>query len=497
MQDFLKINDNDNVVVALNTIPAGEKITVSVGDGSKTVTAREEIPAGHKMAICDIPEGGEVIKYGYRIGNAKENIAEGSWIHTHNVKTALGDLLEYTYNPTPVEEKKTEDVTFMGFNRPDGKVGVRNEIWVIPTVGCVNNVATAIAKQANAFVKGSVEEVIAFPHPYGCSQMGDDQEHTRKILADLINHPNAGGVLVLGLGCENSNIDVLKPYIGDYDENRVKFLVCQEHEDEIADSVEIIKGLIDYASKFEREPISVSKLVIGMKCGGSDGLSGITANPLVGRFSDLLISKGGTTILTEVPEMFGAETILMNRCANEELFHQTVDLINDFKNYFKSHNQTIYENPSPGNKKGGISTLEDKSLGCTQKSGSALVKGVLQYGDTVKTPGLNLLSAPGNDLVAATALAAAGAHIVLFTTGRGTPFASPVPTMKIATNSRLAGTKSNWIDFNAGVLVEDKTMEEETKALFDLVVETASGRQVCSEAAGFHDMAIFKQGVTL
>ena len=402
MQDFLKINDNDNVVVALNTIPAGEKITVSVGDGQKTVTAREEIPAGHKMAIFDIPEGGEVIKYGYRIGNAKENITEGSWIHTHNVKTALGDLLEYTYNPTPVEEKKTEDVTFMGFNRPDGKVGVRNEIWVIPTVGCVNNVATAIAKQANAFVKGSVEEVIAFPHPYGCSQMGDDQEHTRKILADLINHPNAGGVLVLGLGCENSNIDVLKPYIGDYDENRVKFLVCQEHEDEIADSVEVIKGLIDYASKFEREPISVSKLVIGMKCGGSDGLSGITANPLVGRFSDLLISKGGTTILTEVPEMFGAETILMNRCANEELFHQTVDLINDFKNYFKSHNQTIYENPSPGNKKGGISTLEDKSLGCTQKSGSALVKGVLQYGDTVKTPGLNLLSAPGNDLVAAT-----------------------------------------------------------------------------------------------
>ena len=413
MQDFLKINDNDNVVVALNTIPAGEKITVSVGDSQKTVTAREEIPAGHKMAIFDIPEGGEVIKYGYRIGNAKENITEGSWIHTHNVKTALGDLLEYTYNPTPVEEKKTEDVTFMGFNRPDGKVGVRNEIWVIPTVGCVNNVATAIAKQANAFVKGSVEEVIAFPHPYGCSQMGDDQEHTRKILADLINHPNAGGVLVLGLGCENSNIDVLKPYIGDYDENRVKFLVCQEHEDEIADSVEVIKGLIDYASKFEREPISVSKLVIGMKCGGSDGLSGITANPLVGRFSDLLISKGGTTILTEVPEMFGAETILMNRCANEELFHQTVDLINDFKNYFKSHNQTIYENPSPGNKKGGISTLEDKSLGCTQKSGSALVKGVLQYGDTVKTPGLNLLSAPGNDLVAATALAAAGAHIVL------------------------------------------------------------------------------------
>ena len=494
MQNFLKINDNDNVVVALQALPQGTVITLEGGD---TVTAVEEIPAGHKMAIEDIPEGCQVVKYGYRIGNAKENIKAGAWIHTHNVKTALGDLLEYTYDPAPVEEVTTEDVTFMGYNRPDGKVGVRNEIWVIPTVGCVNNVATAIAKQANAFVKGSVEEVIAFPHPYGCSQMGDDQEHTRQILADLINHPNAGGVLVLGLGCENSNIDVLKSYIGDYDENRVKFLVAQESDDEIADSVEIIKGLIDYAAGFEREPVSVSKLVIGMKCGGSDGLSGITANPLVGRFSDMLISKGGTTILTEVPEMFGAETILMNRCANEELFHRTVDLINDFKNYFKSHNQTIYENPSPGNKKGGISTLEDKSLGCTQKSGSALVKGVLAYGETVKTPGLNLLSAPGNDLVAATALAAAGAHIVLFTTGRGTPFASPVPTMKISTNSRLANKKSNWIDFNAGVLVEDSTMGAEAQSLFDYVVRVASGEKVCSEEAGFHDMAIFKQGVTL
>ena len=497
MQNFLKINDNDNVIVALNTIPAGESISVEGEGGVITVTALEEIPAGHKMALTDIAEGGAVIKYGYSIGNAKEAIKEGSWIHTHNVKTGLGDLLEYTYEPVAVEEKTTEDVTFMGFNRPDGKVGVRNEIWVIPTVGCVNNVATAIAKQANAYVKGSVSEVIAFPHPYGCSQMGDDQEHTRKILADLINHPNAGGVLVLGLGCENSNIDVLKPYIGDYDENRVKFLVSQESDDEIADSVEIIKGLIDYAAGFEREPISVSKLVIGMKCGGSDGLSGITANPLVGRFSDLLISKGGTTILTEVPEMFGAETILMNRCANEDLFNQTVDLINDFKNYFKRHDQTIYENPSPGNKKGGISTLEDKSLGCTQKSGSALVKGVLAYGETVKTPGLNLLSAPGNDLVAATALAAAGAHIVLFTTGRGTPFASPVPTMKISTNSRLANKKSNWIDFNAGVLVEGKNWAEETENFFNYVVEVASGKKVCSEEAGFHDMAIFKQGVTL
>ena len=493
MKDYIKIHENDNVIVAIKEIAAGE----TVNAGGVQVTAGETIPAGHKMALCDIAEGGDVIKYGFRIGNAKEAVKAGAWIHTHNVKTALGDLLEYSYEPTPVKEEATSDAAFMGYNRPDGKVGVRNEVWVIPTVGCVNNVASALAKAANGRLKGSVEEVIAFPHPYGCSQMGDDQEHTRTILADLINHPNAGGVLVLGLGCENSNIEVLKPYIGEVNPDRVKFLVCQETEDEMEAGGKLLDELISYASGFEREEISVSKLIIGMKCGGSDGFSGITANPLVGKFSDLLISKKGTTILTEVPEMFGAETLLMNRCESRELFDETVKLINDFKQYFKDNHQTIYENPSPGNKKGGISTLEDKSLGCTQKSGSAPVKGVLAYGERVEKAGLNLLSAPGNDLVASTALAASGAHIVLFTTGRGTPFASPVPTVKISSNSALAGKKKNWIDFNAGVLVEDKEIEETAQELFDYVVAVASGKKVCSEEAGFHDMAIFKQGVTL
>ena len=361
MQIF-KIHENDNVAVAIETIPAG----TSVEAGGENVISNMEIPAGHKMALRDIKAGEQVIKYGCPIGNAKEDIQKGDWIHVHNVKTGLGDLLTYTYEPAGAKQPEGNEVFFEGFERKDGKVGVRNEIWVIPTVGCVNNVAAAIAKRANAFVKGSVEEVIAFPHPYGCSQMGDDQEHTRTILADLINHPNAGGVLVLGLGCENSNIDVLKPYIGEYDENRVKFLVSQESDNEIEDGVELIKELIDYAAPMKRVPISASRLIVGLKCGGSDGFSGITANPLVGKFSDLLIGAGGTTILTEVPEMFGAETLLMNRCENEELFDKTVTLINDFKNYFKSHNQTIYENPSPGNKKGGISTLEDKSLGCTR-----------------------------------------------------------------------------------------------------------------------------------
>ncbi len=493
MQDYIRIHEDDNVAVALRPIAAGEKLTV----GPYEVTTLEEIPQGHKFALKPIAAGGDVIKYGFRIGNAKEDIAAGGWVHVHNLKTALGDLLSYNYEPVPSTLKESEHVYFDGYRRANGKVGVRNEIWIIPTVGCVNSIAKALEKKAQKFVGGSIEEVVAFPHPYGCSQMGDDQEHTRTVLADMINHPNAGGVLVLGLGCENSNIPVLMDYIGEYDEQRVKFLQCQDVDDEQEAAMVLLEELAAYAGAFQREKIDASELIIGMKCGGSDGLSGITANPTVGAFSDILISKGGTTILTEVPEMFGAETILMNRCETPELFEKTVSLINDFKNYFTSHNQTIYENPSPGNKKGGISTLEDKSLGCTQKSGSAPVRGVLAYGEPVKDKGLNLLSAPGNDLVASTALAVSGAHIVLFTTGRGTPFASPVPTVKISSNSRMAGHKDNWIDFNAGRMVEDKTKEELAQELFDFVLAVASGKKVKAEEAGFHDMAIFKQGVTL
>ncbi len=493
MQDIIKINQEDNVAVALRPIAKGETLTV----GDVSVTVLEEIPQGHKVALRPVKAGEKVVKYGFCIGFAKEDIEAGGWVHVHNLKTALGDLLTYEYEPVGGTLEEGQRATFQGFRRTDGRAGVRNEIWIIPTVGCVNSIAKALEKDAQRLIGGSLEEVVAFPHPYGCSQMGDDQEHTRTVLADMIHHPNAGGVLVLGLGCENSNIPVLKEYIGEYDEQRVRFLQCQDVEDEHEAAMEILEELAVYAKGFVREPIDAGELIIGMKCGGSDGLSGITANPTVGAFSDLLISKGGTTILTEVPEMFGAETILMNRCENRELFDKTVDLINDFKNYFTSHNQTIYENPSPGNKKGGISTLEDKSLGCTQKSGSAPVKGVLAYGEPVKAKGLNLLSAPGNDLVASTALAVSGAQIVLFTTGRGTPFASPVPTVKISSNSALAGKKNNWIDFNAGRMVEDKSKEELAKELFDYVLEVASGKKVKAEEAGFHDMAIFKQGVTL
>ena len=493
MKSFIQINSLDNVAVALQPLAKGTVVELD----DIVVTLTEDIQQGHKFALKNLKTGDSIIKYGNSIGHATADIPAGSWIHTHNLKTGLGELLTYSYNKntTPLPERKP--LFFQGYRRKDGRAGVRNEIWIIPTVGCVNNVATAIERASQKYITDQIDGVCAFPHPYGCSQMGDDQDNTRQILADLVNHPNAGGVLVLGLGCENSNIDELKKFIGDYDSSRVRFLVAQECEDEIINGIDIVKELITYASTFKREPISASELVIGMKCGGSDGLSGITANPTVGAFSDKLISMGGSTILTEVPEMFGAEVSLMNRCETEELFNQTVSLVNDFKNYFKSHNQTIYENPSPGNKKGGISSLEDKSLGCTQKSGSAPVMGVLSYGQPVKTKGLNLLSAPGNDLVASTALAASGAHIVLFTTGRGTPFASPVPTIKISTNNQLAKKKQNWIDFNCGVMVEDTSLDVLSDNLLDFVLEVASGRKSKSEEAGFHDMAIFKQGVTL
>lgn len=496
MQEYIRINKRDNVAVALKALKSGTKLALE----GKEVLLQEDIPQGHKFALEDIKEGEEVVKYGCPIGISQGEIQKGRWVHNHNIKTTLGELLNYEYEPEKGgkgPEVSFEKAYFEGYRRKNGKIGVRNEIWIIPTVGCVNSVAKAIEKRAQSLKRGPVEEIVAFPHPYGCSQMGEDQENTKRILADLAGHPNAGGVLILGLGCENSGVEEIKKFLGDYEEERVKFLVAQECEDEIRDALVIIEELVKAMEKDRREQIDAGELIIGMKCGGSDGLSGITANPLVGEFSDLLVAKGGTTVLTEVPEMFGAETLLMNRCANQEVFEKTVKLINDFKNYFLSYNQTIYENPSPGNKKGGISTLEDKSLGCVQKSGTARVMDVLAYGEPVSQKGLNLLSAPGNDLVASTALAASGAHIVLFTTGRGTPFASPVPTVKIGSNSLLYGRKENWIDFNAGALAEGASLEETAEKLFKFVLSVASGKKVKAEEAGFHDMAIFKQGVTL
>ena len=493
MNDLIRIASQDLVAVALRPLKAGEAVRWNGGE----ITPREDIPMGHKVALREIHRGEAVIKYGFPIGEATEDIPAGAHIHTHNLHTLLKGELEYEWHPAHPEVRKAEPAVFRGYPRAKGRPGVRNELWILPTVGCVNNVARALAQRAQRLAGGSVEGVYAFPHPYGCSQLGDDQDNTRKVLADLATHPNAGGVLLLGLGCENSGIEQIRPWMGDYDESRVRFLVCQETEDELEAGMQLLEELAERMRQDRREECGADQLVIGLKCGGSDGLSGITANPTIGIFSDLLTGMGGTTILTEVPEMFGAETILMNRCENEALFEKTVHLINDFKNYFSSYHMPVYENPSPGNKAGGITTLEDKALGCTQKSGSSPVRGVLAYGEKATTPGLNLLSAPGNDLVASTALASSGAQIVLFSTGRGTPFGCPVPTLKISTNTPLAEKKKHWIDFNAGRLLEGRSLEELGAELMEKVLRTASGEPARNEENNFHDLAIFKQGVTL
>lgn len=492
-----KINDADNVVVAVEPLEKGEHVTI---DGI-TLMTNQDIPSGHKIALKQIAKGQDVVKYGFPIGIAKEDIVPGAWVHTHNVQSKLGDILDYTYEPEKAERpelKNDKTYTFDGYKRPDGTAGIRNEVWIIPTVGCVNSIARAIEVGSQSFKTNHIDGIYAYSHPHGCSQLGDDQTHTQKILSGLIHSPNAGAVLVLSLGCENNQVALMKKVIGDYDPNRIKFLICQDVEDEIEAGIAIMKELCAYADQFHRETCDASLLTIGLKCGGSDGFSGITANPLVGAISNRLIAVGGTSILTEVPEMFGAETLLMNRARNKEVFDKTVTLINQFKEYFMSYGEKVNENPSPGNKAGGITTLEDKSLGCVQKGGTAIVEDVLEYGDKVTHNGLNLLQAPGNDLVASNALAAAGAHMVLFTTGRGTPFACPVPTIKISSNSHLAGYKKNWIDFNAGTIVDGETKTQVIERFWQFILAIASGKiHAKSEKLDKHELAIFKNGVTL
>jgi len=503
-QNIVRITHEDTVAVAITNLTAGSQIQV----GDHELTLQSDIPAGHKVALRDIAKGEKIIKYGYPIGAAKEPIGAGEHVHVHNVRTLLSEKAEYTYAPGPVSShtvrvQPTPDIpTIMAYRRENGKIGIRNEIWIIPTVGCVNVTAESLAVWADkalsgADSKGSLDGVYAWKHPYGCSQMGDDHAATRKILADLVHHPNAAGVLVVGLGCENNTVEEFKRELGEYNENRVRFLITQQVPDEIAEGRRLLEELASFAKQSRREPTPASELIIGMKCGGSDGFSGITANALVGRVCDTITDLGGSAILTEVPEMFGAEQMLMDRCANRELFDKTVKLINGFKDYYISHNQVVYENPSPGNKAGGITTLEDKSLGCVQKGGHATVRGVLAYGEMVREKGLQLLEGPGNDIVSTTAMTAAGAHLILFTTGRGTPLGAPVPTVKISSNSELANRKSGWIDFDAGRLFTDNS-NSVLAELMQLIYSIASGTlKTKNEENGYREIAIFKDGVTL
>lgn len=489
----IQITAADNVAVALHPVTKGEPVEA----GGQVIEAREDIPQGHKIAVKAILCGENVIKYGFPIGHATRDVEPGSRVHTHNMATNLEGEMKYRYEPELHYPDPVEPELFCGYRRKDGRAAIRNEIWVIPTVGCVNDVAKKIVKDNQSLVQGSIDGLYAFPHPFGCSQTGHDHAQTRKLLASLVRHPNAGAVLVVGLGCENLTHEQFRKELGEYDADRVKFLICQEVEDELTEAERLLKECAVYVSSFSREPIPVSELVIGMKCGGSDGLSGITANPTVGRFSDMMSARGGSTVLTEVPEMFGAEGFLMNRCADEAVFEKAVDMINGFKNYFISHHEVVYDNPSPGNRQGGITTLEDKSCGCVQKGGTAPVMDVIGYGEQVVTKGLNLLYGPGNDLVSATAMTAAGAHMILFTTGRGTPFGAPAPTLKIATNSRLAVRKKGWIDFDAGPVADGESIGDAAERLLELVILVANGKKTRAEEQGYREISVFKDGVML
>ena len=490
MPDMIRIHPKDNVAVALRDLPAG-----SVFDG---IFIHDPIPRGHKVALQSIAPDESVVKYGFPIGHATAPIASGHWVHTHNMATNLSDDASYAYQPDVHFPRPAEPENFSGYRRPNGTVGIRNEIWIIPTVGCVNDVAKTLAAENQDLVCGTIDGLYAFPHPFGCSQTGHDHARTRKLLAALARHPNAGAVLILGLGCENLTQEQFIQELGEFDSGRVKFLICQQVSDELTAGRTLLQQCADFAGRFQRESVPVSELIIGMKCGGSDGLSGVTANPVVGHLTDLLTARGGSAILTEVPEMFGAEDLLLNRCISQSVFRKAADMLEGFRNYYVNHGEPVYENPSPGNKAGGITTLEEKSCGCVQKGGSAPIVDVIAYGSQVSVSGLNLLDGPGNDLVSSTALTAAGAHMVLFTTGRGTPFGAPAPTIKIATNSELATRKANWIDFNAGNVADGScSIEESAAALLDLVIQTASGRPTRSEEQGFREIAIFKSGVML
>ena len=492
MNDYIIINDLDNVAVALRPFNKGEVIA--------GVTLLDDVPQAHKVALVDIKMGEDIIKYGCPIGHATKDILAGNHVHVQNTKTNLNDVFDYEYTPNFVDVKTiSKDKTVDVYARSNGEFGIRNELWVVQLVGCVSGNAHNIINNFKAnYDYSKIDGVYTFNHPFGCSQMGSDHTMTRTYLQNMVKHPNAGGVLVLGLGCENNQMKAFMETLGDYDKSRVRTLVCQEVEDEVAEGTKLLKELYDVMKDDVRTTHPISVLRVGLKCGGSDGMSGITANPLLGKFSDYMALNGGTTVLGEVPEMFGAEHLLMARAKDEETFKKVVDLVNDFKIYFKNHDQVIYENPSPGNKNGGITTLEDKSLGCTQKSGSTMVMDVIKMGERIKVNGLNLTSTPGNDLVATTTLGCSGCQMVLFTTGRGTPFGGFIPTVKVATNTAMATKKSNWIDFNAGALVGEKSMDELLSDFIDLICDIASGKkQTKNEINGFREISIFKDGVVL
>ncbi len=492
--DAMQIADDDDVAVALHPLEAGQTVRV----GAYMITLGQDIPAGHKFALVPIKTGSAVRRYRAPIGIAQADIAVGEHVHSHNLHTALAGERAYAFSGEKVAtaQEAGPERQFMGYRRADGSVGTRNELWILPTVGCVGRLGERLAVSGNRMAAGRIDGVHAFNHPFGCSQLGADLDGTAAILASLAMNPNAGGVLLLGLGCESNQLDALLTRIPEARRDRLRVVRAQSESDEFAAGEAAMEELIAVMAADARTPAPLTDLRLGVKCGGSDAMSGLTANPLIGRMADAVTDAGGTAILTEIPEIFGAETLLLERATSRDVFDRLSALVNGFKRYFIDHGEPVSENPSPGNIAGGITTLEEKSLGAVQKGGVAPVSDVILYGERVAHTGLTVLEAPGNDAVSTTALAAAGATITLFSTGRGTPLGSPVPTVKIASNSALADRKPGWIDFDAGQAL-NIGMDAAAGALLDRIVAIASGEPARNEANDERAIGIWKRGVTL
>ncbi len=491
----MRAHVSDDVAAALRDLTAGEIADI---EGVPTVL-REDIPAGHKFALRHLERGEAVRRYGADIGIMSEPAQRGALVHSHNLATALIGEVAYardTGDAAHAASTARSLPAWRGYRRADGRWATRNEIWLLPTVGCVAPLVEDIAREANALHAGKLDGIVGFGHPHGCSQLGDDLAGTRAALAGLCDNPNAGGVLLIGLGCESNQLDDLVALVPEGSRAKIRMMRAQEPGDEHERALELIAQLVEELAPLEREEAPAAALTVGLKCGGSDALSGLTANPLLGRFTDQLVASGGKAVLTEIPEIFGAERALFSRAVSREVFEAAGALLNRFKRYFLEQGQPVSENPSPGNIAGGITTLEEKSLGAVQKGGNAPLVDVLDYGAAAQVPGLTLLEAPGNDAVSSTALAAAGATLIVFTTGRGTPLGFPVPTVKVSSNSQLAQSKAGWIDFDAG-----RVLGEGTGAVSEdfarRMIAIASGERTAAERSGQRVIALWKRGVTL
>lgn len=488
MNTLLRLHPKDNVALALRPLPSGARVSV---EGISLFT-RDPIPYGHKVALVSIPKGGRIIKYGYPIGRAVRSISPGEHVHVHNTESgrAHGD----TARPVIREESslipRFPQDTFLGFRRQDGRVGVRNHVLVMASVHCVNGGVERIGRE--------VPGVVALPHIYGCSQLGEDLAQTRRVLEGYVSHPNVGATLIVGLGCEALPTRELVDGLRDRG-YRVELLLLQEiggSRAAVRKGKELAAELLGEVGKLRPEPVPLSELVVGVECGGSDAWSGVTANPAVGAIADALVAHGGTVILSEVTEFIGAEHILAARAISPEVGKAILRAVARREGVAVEMGVDLRgAQPSPGNMEGGLTTIEEKSLGAIVKGGTTPVREFLGYGERPSARGLVVMDTSGNDLESVTGMVAGGAQVVLFTTGRGTPVGNPiVPVIKISSNTPLYERMRDDLDFDAGSILRGEPPTSVAARLAALLLEVAGGRPTQAEVWGHREFAIEPRG---